>query len=65
MQAVIRIDQQDVVVITADAKHLPHRLQFEPVATARLGLRHEDIKTRTAQLLLAKSRVVDTSEWLG
>eukprot|EP00973_Karenia_brevis_P020131 2762689-Karenia_brevis.AAC.1 len=65
MQGLVRIDRQDVVVIRADDKHAPHRLRFEPIATARLQLRRDEITARASQWAASSSRTLDTSNWLG
>eukprot|EP00973_Karenia_brevis_P053253 7403035-Karenia_brevis.AAC.1 len=65
MQGVITINQQNAVVISADTKHGPHRLQFDPQQIELHKLSQDAIKARVEQLLTRASRVVDTAGWLG
>ena len=65
MQAVARVDAQDVFVITAPTKHGPHRIQVEPLAAQRLGIQREPLVARVEALLANGSRHIDTTAWLG
>ena len=65
MQAVGRSESQDIIVITAPTKNGPHRIQVEPNAAKRLGIKQELLSARVDELLARGSRHIDTSQWLG